>query len=107
MKLEFLLPILLLITSTNTQVISEADFILGATYTNSHLWDNVLGLSIDYDNAQNYFNNTLYQAYHLNSNLKGNWANNFAVSIKTPLGHKYNCSVLAMNISNPNVTCTF
>ncbi len=52
-------------------------------------------------------NNTLLQNYHLNSHMKGNWINNFAVSLKTPLGHKYNCSALAANITSPNVTCLF
>ena len=52
-------------------------------------------------------NTTLYQGYLINSNIKGKWDNNFALSFKTPLGHKYNCSALAANVTNPNVTCTF
>ncbi len=51
-------------------------------------------------------NNTLYQGYMLNSNIKGSWSNNFGVSLKTPLGHKYNCSALAANVTTPNITCS-
>lgn len=46
--LTFLLS--LLITTTYHQTISQADFILGATYTKSFLWDNYIGVSLDYNN---------------------------------------------------------
>ena len=104
---HFLTLLILLITTTYQQTISQADFILGATYTKSTLWDNFIGVSLYYDNIQNLMNSTLYQSYHLNSNIKGDWRNNFAISLKTPLGHKYNCTALSANITNPNVTCNF
>lgn len=81
--------------SQQPQTISSADFVFGATYTKSYMWDNFIGLSLEFNNIQNIMNSTLYQAYHLNSNIKGDWMNNFAVSLKTPLGHKYNCSAIA------------
>jgi hypothetical protein len=56
---------------------------------------------------QDLMNTTLYQGYFINSNIKGNWANNFAVSLKTPLGHKYNCTALKTGVPNANVTCNF
>lgn len=106
-KYCLLIIVLLFTFTTEEQVISQADFVLGATYTNSYLWDNFIGVSIYYDNMKNLMNSTLYQSYHLNSNIKGDWGNNWAVSLKTPLGHKYNCSALAANITNANVVCTF
>ena len=39
-------------------------------------------------------------------NVKQDWSNNWAVSIKVPLGHKYNCSAIKLNATE-NVTCTF
>jgi hypothetical protein len=82
------------------------DFILGSTYTGSYLWGNIIGVSVDYNNIQSLLNNTLYQAYYLNMNVKQDWRNNWAVSIKVPLGHKYNCSAIQLNATE-NVTCTF
>lgn len=37
-------------------------------------------------------NSTLYQGYSNNSNLKGTWNNNFAITLRTPKGWFYNCS---------------
>lgn len=102
-----ILALVLFLICTQSQTISQADFILGSTYTKSFLWDNFIGVSLYYDNIQNLMNSTLYQSYHLNSNIKGDWRNNFGVSLKTPLGHKYNCTALSANITNPNVTCNF
>ena len=48
--IHLLLTFLLLITITYHQTISQADFILGATYTKSFLWDNYIGVSLDYNN---------------------------------------------------------
>jgi hypothetical protein len=91
--------------SSNTQLISTVDFTMGAVYTGAHLWDNFIGLSIDYSNTQVIMNSSLFQGYIMNSNIKGNWANNFAVSIKSPLGIKYNCSGLQHAQPSVHVVC--
>jgi len=97
----------LLVFCSQTQILTEVDFILGSSYTGSYLWENFIGLSVDFANVQDLMNNSLYQGYQINSNIKGSWTNNFALSLKTPLGHKYNCSALDVNVTNPNTTCTF
>lgn len=100
MNCIFLVFLLLIFFYTNSQTLAEVDFSVEASYTGSVLWTNFVGVSVYYENIENLMNTTLYQGYLINSNLKGQWANNFAVSIKTPLGHKYNCSGLTTNSSS-------
>ena len=42
--------ILVLLTSVNTQTLSEVDFAMGSVYTGTYLWENFIGLSMEYDN---------------------------------------------------------
>jgi hypothetical protein len=96
----------LVVLCIKSQTVSEVDFVLGSVKSGSYMWTNFVGISFQYDNVKDYLNSTLFQGYLLNSNVRGSWFNNWAVSLKTPLGHKYNCSALATNITNPNVVCT-
>lgn len=61
------------------------------------MWGNIVGVSVNYDNIQNLLNSSLYQGYYNNTNVKQDWSNNWAVSIKVPLGHKYNCTEIQLN----------
>lgn len=101
-----LLTLLIIIGSNSQQLISEVDYILGATYTGSYFYNNFVGVSVYFENIQNLMNKTLFQDYFLNMNLMGNWNNNWAVSLKVPLGHKYNCTAIQANTTT-NVTCLF
>ena len=107
MIIKTYIVILALLAGVNTQTLSEVDFAMGSVYTGTYMWENFIGLSIEYDNVQSVWNTSLFQAYQLNSYLRGDWNNIWTVSLKTPLGHKYNCSALAANVSNANVTCKF
>ena len=107
MKLKSVILIFLIVVWVKSQTVSELDFILGAVNTGSYMWTNFVGASFQYDNIKDYLNSTLFQGYILNSNVRGSWYNNWVVSLKTPLGHKYNCSALSANITSPNVVCTF
>ena len=107
MIIKTYIVILALLAGVNTQTLSEVDFAMGSVYTGTYMWENFIGLSIEYDNVQSVWNTSLFQAYQLNSYLRGDWSNIWTVSLKTPLGHKYNCSALAANVSNANVTCKF
>jgi len=40
----------------------------------------------------------------MNSNFKGNWANNWALSLKTPKGFRYECQAL-QNATNATIDC--
>jgi hypothetical protein len=107
MKIKTYVLLLALIISLNSQIVSEVDFVDGSTYTGVYMWENYIGVSIDYDNVQDLLNNTLFQTYQLNSLLRGDWSNVWMVSLKTPLGHKYNCSALEANVTNSSVECKF
>lgn len=107
MKSKLVCLLITILIFANSQIISEVDFIRGSVNTGSVLWDNIIGLSLDYLNIENLMNTTLYQGFHLNSNVMGDWRNNFAISVKVPLGHKFNCSVLVTNPTNPNISCSF
>jgi hypothetical protein len=107
MKINTSVLFLALVLSLNSQIISEVDFAMGSVYTGSYMWENIIGVSLDYDNVQNLLNNTLFQAYQLNALVRGDWNNVWQVSLKTPLGHKYNCTSLTANVPNASVECKF
>jgi hypothetical protein len=107
MKIKTYVLLLALFISLNSQIVSEVDFAMGSVYTGVYMWENFIGVSIDYDNVQDLLNNTLFQTYQLNSFLRGDWSNIWMVSLKTPLGHKYNCSALAANVTNSSIECKF
>lgn len=107
MEIKICVLFLALILSLNSQILSEVDFAMGSVYTGVYMWENFIGVSIDYDNAQDLLNNTLFQNYQLNSLLRGDFSNVWMVSLKTPLGHKYNCTALALNVTNSSVDCKF
>jgi hypothetical protein len=107
MNIKTYIVILAVLIVANTQKLSEVDFTIGSVYTKTYLWKNFIGISIEYDNIKSIWNTSLFQAYQLNAYLRGDWNNVWTVSLKTPLGHKWNCSLLAANISDANVTCNF
>lgn len=107
MKLNSLILLFFIFICLNTQRLAEVDFVLGSVNTGSYMWTNFVGISFQYDNIKDFMNSTIFQGYILNSNVKGSWYNNWSVSLKTPLGHKYNCSALSANVTNTNVICTF
>lgn len=49
-------------------------------------------------------NSTLFQQYLLNSNIYGNWGNNWAISLKVPKGFRYECEAL-QNATNITIDC--
>lgn len=100
-----LLLVSFIIFLSSCQLISEANFILGASYTKSYLWPNGVGVSMIYTNVAPYLNNSLFQGYQFNSYFKVSKDNLWAASIKIPLGHKFNCTGLSIN--NTNVICNF
>jgi hypothetical protein len=80
--------------------VTTADFLFQPSYTNSYLWNNYVGAVLNLDEVYTHYNSTLFQGYILNSNLKGNWDNNFAFTLRMPKGWFYNCTLAnAINCS--------
>lgn len=71
--------------------ITTIDFTQNAIVSNSVLWANIVGISMNTNYMYQYMNSSLFQQYLLNSNIYGDWANNWALSLKTPKGFRYDC----------------
>lgn len=75
------------------------DFLYQATMTDARLWNNMVGLTLNFDDIDPYMNSSTFQGYLLNSNLYGAWANNWALQIRMPKGYHYKCSDITLNSS--------
>ncbi len=89
------------------KVLSQIDFVNGATNTYAYAFRNSAGLSFTLDELLPELDNQLLQRYLLNSNINGDWGLNFEIAIHNPGGYKYNCSHIQSLNPNTSISCTF
>lgn len=84
------------------EYLATADFMNEATYTQTSLWQNMLGIVLNYPEVAPYLNSIQLKRYMLNSNIKGSWVSNWAPVIRIPKGYHYECSMMSTNSSATN-----
>jgi hypothetical protein len=89
---------------TESQIVSTVNFLSDITQTNSIVYSNAIGLSMNFDELISRFNDSLFQGYISNSQIYRNWRSNFDQAIHMPAGYKYNCSTVK-KMTNGTSTC--
>jgi hypothetical protein len=65
------------------------------------MWSNFVGISVSHEiTGDSVLNNSLYQGYQLNALLENSFQNIWSISLKNPLGMKFDCSVLEETFTN-------
>ncbi len=94
MMLHLAILSLLLISSTSQPILSSSDFTSGLILTQSYVFSNYAGLSIDFAELFPYLTNANFQSLLLNSNIYGDWGNNFVFTVHMPRNYLVNCTLI-------------
>ena len=81
------------LTHINSQQLAEVDFLNHYTSEGIYLWNNIIGVAIHTEEYINDLSSNLFEDYWLNSNLNGEWRNNWMVTFIMPKGYIYDCSI--------------
>jgi hypothetical protein len=103
MNIKYLIFVLLL-QIVRPGVLAVADFVFQPFYTLSYMWSNYVGIVLNLDEVYDQYNSTTFQGYILNSNIKGNWGNNFVYTLRMPKKWYYDCAAVGVNASD-TVNC--
>lgn len=87
-------------------VLASVDYVNYAHDPWAFSYGSTAGLSMDIDEALPYIENELFKLLILNSNVYGNWGNNFNVFLHNPGGYKYNCTLMNQ-VANQTLECIF
>lgn len=99
----FLVLFPILLVPSAPQKIITADFLYQATKTSGILWNNFVGPVFYFDEIEKFISSSTFKGYLKNSNIYGNFPNNWATCIRMPKGFHYECSVVSQ--TTPPVQC--